>query len=250
LDGQNYPHWEGGAVEVAKLILEYLKVLVWPLITLSIAATYRTELVAILGRLKKAGLPGGVSLDFAEEAKEIRYLSDQVLALPSKPEAKGHPTIPLNDANARMISLGLQPSPSGLDMEYYRTLAAQDPNIALAGLRIEIDILARNLAKGFKVAVSPRESGLRLLRHLLEADAIDKTQFDLVEKVARVCNAAAHGNPVSREQADSVITSAAVLSKQYLEWLSWGFEDGWKPSAMKPEPPNKALNPAGLRPAG
>jgi hypothetical protein len=236
-------------VEAAKLVLEYLKVFVWPLIALFIAATYKTELVAVLGRLRKAGLPGGVSLDFAEEAKEIRYLSDQVLALPPKHEANGHATIPLNDANARMIGLGLQPSPSGLDMEYYRTLAAQDPNIALAGLRIEIDILARNLAKGSNVPVSPRESGLRLLRHLLEANAIDKTQFDLIEKVTRVCNAAAHGNPVSREQADSVISSAAVLSKQYLEWLSWGFADGWTPSAEKSEPPNNALNPTG-RPAG
>jgi hypothetical protein len=139
--------------------------------------------------------------------------------------------IPLTEANARMISLGLQPSPSGLDMEYYRVLASQDPNIALAGLRIEVDILARNLAKGFKVAVSQRESGVRLLRRLLEADAIDVTQFELVGRIMKLCNAAAHGNPVSREQAEAVIDSAGVLSRQYLEWLSWGFDDGWKPVA-------------------
>jgi len=58
-----------------------------------------------------------------------------------------------------MIHLGLRPSPSGLDMSYYRSLADQDPNVTLAGLRIEIDILARNLAKGFNVSVNDRESG-------------------------------------------------------------------------------------------
>ena len=114
-------------MEIAKLVLEYLKVLVWPLIAFSIATNYKSQLVVILNRLKKAGLPGGVSLDFAEEAREIRHLSEQVLALPPKHEGKGHPTIPLTDANARLISLGLQPSPSGLDMEYYRTLSVQDP---------------------------------------------------------------------------------------------------------------------------
>ena len=233
-------------MEVARLVLEYLKVIAWPLICLSVAVIYKPQLITILGRLKKAALPGGVSLDFAEEAREVRYLSEQVLALPPKYEAKGHPVLPLTEANARMIGLGLQPSPSGLDMEYYRTLAAQDPNVALAGLRIEIDILARNLAKGFKVEVSPRESGLRLLRHLLDAGAIDKTQFDLVEKVIRLCNAAAHGNLVSREQADSVINSAAVLSKQYLLWLSWGFDDGWKPIPGE----TAQAAPTGLRPTG
>jgi len=232
-------------VEIAKIVLEYLKVLAWPVVGLSVAFVYKAQLLGVLGRLKKADLPGGVSLDFAEEAREIRHLSDQVKTLPSKHQGNGQPTIPLTDANARLISLGLQPSPSGLDMEYYRTLASQDPNIALAGLRIEVDILARNLAKGFKVAVSPRESSMRLLRRLLDADAIDATQFDLVEKIMQLCNAAAHGNPVSREQADSVINSAAVLARQYLEWLSWGFEDGWKPMALGPAQSNPALQRTG-----
>jgi hypothetical protein len=243
----SFDRWEGGYwhLEIAKIVLEYLKVFVWPVVAISVACVYKRQLVGVLGRLKKAGLPGGVSLDFAEEAKDIRQLSDQVKDLPSKHEGREHAMIPLTDANARMISLGLQPSPSGLDMEYYRTLASQDPNIALAGLRIEVDILARNLAKGFKVAVSPRESGLRLLRRLLQAEAIDATQFELVEKVMRVCSAAAHGNPVSREQAESVIDSAAVLARQYLEWLGWGFEDGWKPAATATSQSDSGLQRAG-----
>lgn len=217
-------------MEIAKLILEYLSVLVWPAVALSIALVYKRQMVAVLGRLRKAGLPGGVSLDFSDEVKEVRELSEKVEALPPKQESKGLPAIRLTDANARMLSLGLQPSPSGLDMDYYRSLALQDPNISLAGLGIEIDVLARNLAKGFQVSAGDRDSGLRLLRRLLEKGAITASQFQLAEKVMRLCSAAVHGTVVSREQAEAVIDSADILTRQYLEWLSWGFPDGWRPT--------------------
>lgn len=220
--------------EHAKLILAFVQAVAWPLTVLIIAFGFRKELVAIIGRLRKADLPGGVSLDFAEEVAEARQLSREVEAQPlPKPSLAPKaqlPSIPLTEANARMINLGLQPSPSGLDMDHYRNLAAQDPNVALAGLRIEIEVLARNLAKGFKVSISPRDSGSRLLRKLLEARAITETQWKLLQKVLRLCNAAVHGLPVSKEQADSVIASGDVLVQQYLEWLGWGFTDGWEPA--------------------
>ena len=216
-------------MDIAKLVLEYLRVLVWPLVAVVFGVLYRRQVVGMLARLKKAELPGGVALDFSEEARVVRELSAHVAEQPERPEAKGVPAIPLTEANARLINLGLQPSPSGLDMGYYRSLARQDPNIALAGLRIEVDLLARNLAKGFHVQINERHSGTRLLRQLLQAGAITTSQFELAEKVTRLCNAAVHGTRVSREDADGVIDAAQVLAKQYLAWLSWGFRDGWKP---------------------
>jgi hypothetical protein len=222
-------------VEIAKIVLDYIKALAWPTVAFAVAMVYKKQIVGVLARLRKAGLPGGVSLDFSEEVKQVRQLSNHVEALPLKYEGKGLPAIPLTDANARMISVGLQPSPSGLDMDYYRALARQDPNIALAGLRIEVDVLARNLARGFKVAATSPESGLRLLRRLLAEGAITASQFELAEKVMQLCNAAVHGTLVSHEQADAVIDSAEVLARQYLEWLSWGFSDGWKPAARAGE---------------
>lgn len=218
-------------MEIAKIVLEYIKALAWPTVAFVVAMVYKKQIVGVLARIRKAGLPGGVSLDFSEEVNEVQQLSSQVEALPPKHEGKGFPAIPLTDANARMLSLGLQPSPSGLDMDYYRALARQDPNIALAGLRIELDVLARNLARGFKIATTSRESGLRLLRRLLAEGAITASQFELAEKVTHLCNAAAHGTRVSRGQAEAVIDSAEILARQYLDWLSWGFPDGWKPAA-------------------
>jgi hypothetical protein len=34
---------------------------------------------------------------------------------------------------------------------------------------------------------------------------------------------------VSKEQALEIIGAASVLARDYLAWLSWGFDDNWKP---------------------
>lgn len=217
-------------MEVATLVLEFLKVLAWPAVALILCLGFRAELRNLIARISHAELPGGVTVDFPREIQEAKQLSAQVEAAPGRVQKKGHPAIPLTEANARLIQLGLRPSPSGLDMGYYRALASQDPTLALAGLRIEIDILARNLAKGFNVSFSERDGGIRLVRKLHQGDALTDEQMQLTVKVLQLCNAAIHGSAVSREQAETVIDIADVLSAQYLSWLSWGFEDGWKPS--------------------
>jgi hypothetical protein len=220
-------------MELAHLILEYIQVLIWPIVVFAICIFFRSQLTNLLNRLKHADLPGGVSVDLGQDITDAKELSSKVQATPSRSDRRRGPVLPLTEANTRMIQLDLRPSPSGLDMGYYRQLADQDPNIALAGLRIEVDIMARNLAKGFKVPVSPNESGTRLLRALYDQDAIDAQQMQLVMKIMSICNAAVHGSPVSHDEALMVIDTAAVLADQYLAWLSWGFNDGWKPTAGK-----------------
>src|SRR5258708_19539898 len=123
----------------------------------------------------------GVSLDFDAELQEAKLISKQVEQ--ATENGTQRPNIPMTEANARMIKLGLQPSPSGLDVSYYRNLAIQDPNIALAGLRIEIDILARNLARGFKIQFYPHIIGIRLLQRLRDAGAITPEQLQLASKI-------------------------------------------------------------------
>jgi hypothetical protein len=75
-------------VDIARILLEYLKALAWPVVAFTVALVYKTQLIGVLGRLKRAGLPGGVSLDFMEEAREVRELSDHIRELPSKNERK------------------------------------------------------------------------------------------------------------------------------------------------------------------
>ena len=220
-------------MEVAKLVLEYIRALVWPAVVVLLAVSFRAEAQSLLGRLKSAKLPGGVSLDLNDKIQEVKALSDQVQedVVAKREEHKGRPSIPLTEANSRLIELGLRPSPSGMDMNYYRDIATRDPNLALAGLRIDVDILVRNLAQGFQIEIgSRRESTARILRKLFEQDCIYQSQFELATKVLSICNQAVHGTLISLDQARSVIDSAQTLIDDYVAWMSWGFDDGWLPS--------------------
>jgi hypothetical protein len=53
----------------------------------------------------------------------------------------------------------------------------------------------------------------------------------LARRVLSFCNQAIHGGEVSKEQALDVIGAAGVLARDYLAWLSWGFDDNWKASS-------------------
>lgn len=219
-------------MEIAKLVLEYIQTLIWPGIVLFIVIYFKRETSALLGRIKSAKLPGGVSFDLNEKILEVEALSNEVqeTVTAKQEEHKGKPTIPLTEANTRLIQLGLRPSPSGMDMNYYLNIARQDPNLALAGLRIDIDILVRNLAKGIGVLVDERHSlTVHLLKKLLEAGHIYKNQYELAVKVLSVCNQAIHGSPITLEQAQAVIISAEALVDDYIAWMSWGFDDNWQP---------------------
>jgi len=216
-------------VEIARLILEYVQALIWPTIAIFVVITFRKQIIVIIERLKGASLPGGVSLNFEEEIRDAKQLSREVESSNKAERSDSRPSIPLTEANARMLNLQLQPSPSGLNLRYYRNLAEEDPNIALAGLRIEVETLARNLAKGFKVKVGERDSAGTLLRRLHDNEAITSQQFELALKIVKLCNAAVHGKSVSLEEAESIIDVAKVLADQYITWLSWGFDDEWQP---------------------
>jgi len=213
----------------ANIILEYLDTIVWPAVAIVAIFVFRKSLNAVLHRVTKASLPGGVAIDFAQDIRDAQQLSRAVAEGPAPPKAHGRPSIPLTEANARMLDLGLRPSPSGVDMSYYRNLADVDPNIALAGLRMEIETLARNLAHGFSVPATDRDSATSLLRKLYDAQAITTEQFQLGQKIVSLCNQAVHGRQVSREEANVILDVAQILTKQYVTWLSWGFADGWTP---------------------
>ena len=75
-------------METAKIVLEYIRALIWPLTVLSLLL-FRTEVKKIFSRLRKAAFPGGVTVDFQEEVKEVRELSEKVQATPTPQIANG-----------------------------------------------------------------------------------------------------------------------------------------------------------------
>ena len=196
-------------MDIAKLILEFVKALAWPVTALILALLFRAPLSAILTRLRKAAFPGGVSIELQEEIQEAKLLSKQVEAQAAPPNRPRRPAIPQTEANARMIALGLKPTSSGLDMSYYREIAQSDPTLALAGVRIELEVLLNNLAVGFKLEQKRAEPVTSLLKRLSEHHAITSEQMELARKIFAICNRAIHGQAVTQEEALDVIVQFA-----------------------------------------
>jgi len=60
-------------MEIAKLILEYIKTLVWPTTVIIMLILFHTQVISLFGRLKKADFPGRISIEtFPEQIKEAR----------------------------------------------------------------------------------------------------------------------------------------------------------------------------------
>ena len=65
-------------MEIAKLVLEYVKALAWPLTIILLSLSIRSEIKGLLARLRKAVLPGGLSVDLQEEVREAPRVSGMV----------------------------------------------------------------------------------------------------------------------------------------------------------------------------
>ncbi|MBN1384164.1 MAG: hypothetical protein JW983_04690 [Elusimicrobia bacterium] len=215
-------------MEIAKLILEYIRVIIWPITVIFLLIYFKDEIIYLLRRVKKADLPGGISIEaFPDGIKEAKILSKEVKKEEEekKREKRTLPTITLTKANTRMLNLGLIPSPSGLALSYYRNLIEQDPNIALAGLRIEVETMLKNLAKGFKIPINKRDSANIIVQKLKNRSSITSRQAELLSYIIKLCNTAVHGIRVSSSQAEEIFKIAEVLRDQYISWLSWGFQN-------------------------
>jgi hypothetical protein len=76
-------------MEIAKLVLEYVKALAWPLTIILLSLSFRSEIKRLLARLRKAVLPGGLSVDLQEEVREAPRVSGMVeLGIRRRLEAK------------------------------------------------------------------------------------------------------------------------------------------------------------------
>lgn len=215
-------------MEIANIVLEYIRALVWPIIVITILLLFRKEVIALIGRVRKLEFPGVGLIDLSKEVQEGEELKqivvEQFEASPVPETKEKIVSIPLTEANERMIELGLRASPSGLDISYYRSLALENPIAALAGLRLEIEVLFKNVARGFKVQINDHDPALMVLETLRKANAITSEQLILAQKIWQICNAAVHGSKISAEEAISVVDMASALKDQYVRWLSWGFE--------------------------
>ncbi len=210
-----------------KIILDFMGTVAWPLTVLIIVFIYRESILRLINRAKKVDLPGGFTVETMDE--EIKQAKD--LAVEIKTERKPLrqefinkvPKKSESELNKRMIELGLTPSPSGLDLNYYKIIADADPRLALIGLRSDFELMLRNLAKGFKIQVDSKEPVSKIISKLFEKGAITSKQYEFITTIFKISNSAAHGASISKEQAYEVLDVGRVLIDDYIAWLDWGF---------------------------
>lgn len=207
-------------MEIAKLILEYIKALAWPGVTLGAALVFRRELSALFARLEHVKLPGGAELDWKRQLQAVEQAAEKVEARQPPPALP-----PPEGQRLKIISAigtaDLPRSPSDYDFGYYRKLSETDPNLALAGLRMELERMLQNLARISGLDFQPhrtspgRFSGLLRSRGLLDSD-----EYELLRSIINVANSAVHGQSVSQQDALKTIESAEVFLGLYLEKMA------------------------------
>ncbi|RZK24752.1 MAG: DUF4145 domain-containing protein, partial [Flavobacterium sp.] len=202
--------------------------IIWPITVFIIVLIYRKAILRLINRAKKIELPGGLSLeaieDDIEEAKELatEIKSERTQEVQNFIDKEG---IRLeSEANRKMIENGLKVSPSGLNLSYYKGIANSDPRLALVGLRIDFELMLKNLAKGFKVQFDEKEPISKVITKLLNAGAITFKQYEFINVIFRISNSAAHGAEISKWQVYEVLEIGQVLVDDYLAWLDWGFK--------------------------
>ncbi|MBN1253450.1 MAG: hypothetical protein JXA16_15025 [Bacteroidales bacterium] len=214
-------------MEIANLILEFLKVIIWPIITILILLKFKDELSSLFQKAKKINLPGGLSLEtFEEQVTEAKELAKEVVE-ERKPKIiniiSEKSKNPIDKINERMVKLGLNPSPSGLNINFYRNISLTDTRLALAGLRVDFELMLRNLAKGFKIENFEKDSINQIISKLYKKRAISSKQFRFLTIIFNLTNHAVHGKLISQHQAEEVFDLAKVLIEDYNAWLYWGF---------------------------
>ncbi len=213
-------------MELSKHILEYIQVLIWPITIFIISILFRRQIIGLFERITKVELPGGISIE--TELMEGRKLADLVENNRDekvKSLIVEKRNISDSEANKRMLDLGLTPSPSGLDIRYYENIALNDTRLAIAGLRIDFELMIKNLAKGFNVSFSNRDSNTIILKRLLSDSKITYRQYELLLIVLNVATKAIHGEDISMEQVQEILNISKVLIDDYIAWLYWNFPD-------------------------
>ncbi len=214
-------------MEIAELILKYIEVLIWPTVTVFVLLFFKDELSKLFDRAKKVELPGGISIEAFENKLEQAQQLDKEIKSERKPEIaqliEKHDNN--TEANKKMINYGLKPSTSGLDLNYYRQLAQTDKQLAMAGLRMDLELMIRNLAQGFGLDMSEKVPIIKVIRALFDKGHINSKQADFMKIIFQLTSYAIHGGQINEDQIESVLELGETLVDDYVAWLDWGFRN-------------------------
>lgn len=145
--------------------------------------------------IKSLELPGG----FKIELKDVKAATDKLTQDAKESPAGG--AVPTEKA------LG---SADISSIARLGTLVAEDPNLALVGVRIEIEKSLRAIAEKEKIPISER-SVTSLVRDLAQRGKLSPGVASGLRALINLGNRAAHGAGVSREAAEWALDSAPAV---------------------------------------
>lgn len=194
-----------GVVVGALIILHVFNVIVVDLKVLALVGILFT--VVALPYLRSAKLPGGTSLEFKDELSKAQEIERRVEE--REPEySEEH--VPHWSEALRLFDVP----------DHVREMALDDPNLALAGLRIEIHRALRNATEVLwrvwnQPPIGPA-SPEKLLRKIAETGTfLDDEQHDLLEAILRLTKRAVEGEHVDGLAALSVFEMADTLNGSF-----------------------------------
>ena len=126
--------------------------------------------------IKSIKLPGGTEIEF----KELKEAKDKI-------EKAGL----LAEETEEMV----------VGEFSFQSVAEEDPNLALAGLRIEIEKRLRQLAKLSQIPIDRRSSITRLLSQLSEKSILSNEERSVLADLSGLLNSAVHGAEVDARAA-------------------------------------------------
>ena len=163
--------------------------LIWPDVKVDLA-TLVLLVVAILPWLadviRSVELPGG----FKIELQDVKAATEKV-------------------TGGKVTSQPAQP-PMGGDIQFLREIAGSDPNLALVGLRIEIERRLAQLAELAQIPATRRSAGV-LLRDLMAREQIDRQTAAGLGDLIALGNQAAHGAEVSSTAAAWALDTSPLI---------------------------------------
>lgn len=145
--------------------------------------------------VKSLEIPGGFKIELQDVQRATRRAESAgtVAENQQRPEATRHPSPVASPAP--QYPGGLKARIAALE-----NIAIQDPNIALVGLRIEIESFLRNIARGHGLPSEAR-SARQLLRAIQKERILPSDLAAGVDDLIGLGNQAAHGASVSPEAA-------------------------------------------------
>jgi len=174
----------------AVFTLDWFSVLILFILSIPFLAPY----------LKKAKV-SGAEFEFRDEIRETRMLVQS-----SAEKAKN------SDHNLQQENVQLFET---FKLTSVRELVNDDPTLALAALRIEIERRLRNLISTLSKEDISKFTTFSLTDLIKKVRLLSREQLSALQKILRMCNEAIHGASVSKSQANEIITLAEELNHSF-----------------------------------